>query len=97
MTLIAGAVFLGDLTAVAAIIASLRLERSLGVSRGVVLDWIIMVAASYGLAAWIVGRLLTRSMARPEQARTKGGCATTGRVPAQVSYAASRRRSTYVF
>ena len=64
MTLIAGAVFLGDLTAVAAIIASLRLERSLGVSRGVVLDWIIMVAASYGLAAWIVGRLLTRSMAR---------------------------------
>jgi len=29
-----------------------------------VLDWIIMVAASYGLAAWIVGRLLTRSMAR---------------------------------
>jgi type IV secretory pathway TrbD component len=64
MTLIAGAVFIGDLTAVAAIVASLWLERSLGVSRGVVLDWIIVVAASYGLAAWIVGRLLTRSMAR---------------------------------
>ena len=64
MTLIAGAVFLGDLIAVAAIIASLWLERSLGVSRGVVLDWIILVATSYGLAAWIVGRLLTRSMAR---------------------------------
>ena len=64
MTLIAGAVFLADLMAVAAIIASLWLERSLGVSRGVVLDWIIVVAASYGLAAWIVGRLLTRSLAR---------------------------------
>ena len=64
MTLIAGAVFLGDLTAVVAIIASLWLERSLGVSRGVVLDWIIVVAASYGLAAWVVGHLLTRSMAR---------------------------------
>ena len=64
MTLIAGAVFIGDLTAVAAIIASLWLERTLGVSRGVVLDWIIVVAVSYGLAAWIVGRLLTRSMAR---------------------------------
>jgi type IV secretory pathway TrbD component len=64
MTLIAGAVFIGDLTAVAAIMASLWLERNLGVSRGVVLDWIIVVAVSYGLAAWIVGRLLTRTMAR---------------------------------
>src|SRR6516225_10273157 len=34
--------------------------------------------------------------ARPDQARTEIGCATTGRVP-QVSYAASRRRSRYVF
>jgi type IV secretory pathway TrbD component len=64
MTLMAGAVFLGDLTAVAAIFASLWLERSLGVSRGVVLDWTIVVAASYGLAGWIVGRVLMRSMAR---------------------------------
>jgi hypothetical protein len=63
MTLIAAAVFLGDLTAVLAIIASLWLERSLGVSRGMVLDWIIVVAVSYGLAAWVVGHLLTR-MAR---------------------------------
>jgi hypothetical protein len=68
MTLIAGAVFLGDLTAVAAIIASLWLERSLGVSRGVVLDWIIVVAASYGLAAWVAGHLLTRTSARTELA-----------------------------
>jgi hypothetical protein len=68
MTLIAGVVFLGDLTAVGAIIASLWLERGLGVSRGVVLDWIIVVAASYGLAARIVGRLLTRSMARGRRA-----------------------------
>ena len=64
LILIAGAVFLGDLTAVAAIIASLWLERSLGVSRGVVLDWIIIVAASYGLAAWVAGQLMTRGMAR---------------------------------
>jgi diphthamide synthase (EF-2-diphthine--ammonia ligase) len=64
MILVAGAVFLGDLTAVAAIIASLWLERRLGVSRGVVLDWIIVVAASYGLAAWAAGHLLSRSMAR---------------------------------
>lgn len=64
MTLIAGAVFLGDLTAVVAIVASLWLERSLGFSRGVALDWIVVVAASYGLAAWVVGHLLTRSMAR---------------------------------
>ena len=64
MTLIAGALFLGDLMAVAAIIPSLWLERSLGVSRGVVLDWIIVVTASCGLAAWIAGHLLTRSMAR---------------------------------
>ena len=64
MILLAGAVFLGDLTAVLAIVASLWLERSLGVSRGMVLDWIIVVAASYGLAAWVVGHLLTRSTAR---------------------------------
>ena len=64
MTLIAGAALLGDLMAVAAIVASLWLERSLGVSRGVVLDWIIVVAASYGLAAWVAGHLLSRSMAR---------------------------------
>jgi diphthamide synthase (EF-2-diphthine--ammonia ligase) len=64
MTLIAGAVFLGDLTALAAIIASLWLKRSLGLSRGVVLDWIIVVAASYGLGAWVVGHPLTRSTAR---------------------------------
>jgi hypothetical protein len=64
MTLVAGAVFLADLLAVAAIIGSLWLERSLGLSRGVVLDWIILVAASYGLAAWIAGHLLTRSLAR---------------------------------
>jgi hypothetical protein len=97
MTLIAGAVFLGDLTAVAAIIASLWLERSLGVSRGVVLDWIIVVAASYGLAAWIVGRLLTHSMARGRSSLAKKAEAATGRLPAQVSYAASLRRSPYVF
>jgi hypothetical protein len=54
-----GAVFLGDLAAVAVIVASLSLERSLGVGRGVVLDWIIVVAASYGLAAWVAGHLLT--------------------------------------
>jgi diphthamide synthase (EF-2-diphthine--ammonia ligase) len=29
-----------------------------------VLDWIIVVAASYGLAAWVAGHLLTRNMAR---------------------------------
>ena len=52
MTLIAGAVFLGDLTAVAAIIASLWLELSLGVSRGVVLDSMIVVATT---TAWQPG------------------------------------------
>jgi len=30
----------------------------------VVLDWIIIVAASYGLAAWVAGQLMTRGMAR---------------------------------
>ncbi|MBV8137454.1 MAG: hypothetical protein JO121_17755 [Deltaproteobacteria bacterium] len=58
------AVFLGDLMVVAAIIASLWLERSLGVSRGVVLDWILVVAGSYGLAAWSWPPPLTGSMAR---------------------------------
>ena len=73
MTLIAGAVFLGDLTAVAAIIASRWLERSLGLSRGVVLDWIIVVAASYGLATGVTGHLLTGSMlaAGPNSQRSR--------------------------
>jgi hypothetical protein len=52
MTLIAGAVFLGDPMAVAAIIASLWLELSLGVSRGVVLDSMIVVATT---TAWQPG------------------------------------------
>jgi hypothetical protein len=91
-----GAVFLGDLAAVATIIASLWLERSLGVVREWVLDWIITVAASYGLAAWVAGHLLTRSMAhgRTELAPNEPDAPPTGRLSARVTYAASRRRST---
>ncbi len=63
MGLVAGGIFLAELFAVVAVVVSLFLERWLGLSRGVVLDWVFIVAVSYVPAAWIVGTLLMRSFA----------------------------------
>jgi hypothetical protein len=61
MSLVAGAIFVAELLAVVAVVGSLFVERWLGVSRGVVLDFIFVVAVSYVPASWIVGTLLMRS------------------------------------
>jgi hypothetical protein len=72
VALIGVGVFFADLLAVAAIAGSLWLERRLGLSRGMLLDWILIIAVSYGVAAWISGELLKRGMlARAERTAVK--------------------------
>ncbi len=62
MFVIAAAVFAADVAAVVLIVASIWLERSLGLSRGLILDAIFVVAISYGVAAWIAGKALDRGL-----------------------------------
>ncbi len=62
VVLIGIGVFFADLLAVAAIAGSLWLERWLGFGRGILLDWILIAAVSYGVAAWIIGAMLQRGM-----------------------------------
>ncbi len=54
----AGFVLAADLGAVLAIFASIWLEQWLGLGRGAVLDLVIVLAVSYGAAAWVVGKFL---------------------------------------
>jgi hypothetical protein len=62
VVLIGVAVFFADFVAVATIAGSLWLERWLGLSRGILLDWILIVAVCYGVAAWISGEMLNRGL-----------------------------------
>jgi hypothetical protein len=83
--LIGGAVFLMDFLAVAAITGSLWLERWLGLGRGILLDWVIIVAFCYGVAAWISGEMLKRGMlARAARAAEKDAQAIAGGAQALV-------------
>jgi hypothetical protein len=66
MIMVAAAVFAADLLAVAAIVGSLWLERWLGLSRGEILDWMFVVAASYGAAAWAAGMFLQRELMKSQ-------------------------------
>jgi hypothetical protein len=58
MYAMAGLVFAADLAAVFFIVFSLWLENWLGLSRDVVLDFIFVAAICYGIAGWIVGKLV---------------------------------------
>ncbi len=58
MLVAAGFVLAADLGAVLAIFASIWLEQWLGLGRGAVLDLVIVLAVSYGAAAWIGGKFL---------------------------------------
>jgi hypothetical protein len=58
MFVMAGLVFAADLAAVLLIVFSLWLESWLGLSRDVVLDFIFVAATCYGVAGWIVGKLM---------------------------------------
>ncbi len=58
MFAMAGLVFAADLAAVFLIVFSLWLENWLGLSRDVVLDFIFVAAICYGVAGWIVGKLV---------------------------------------
>ncbi len=58
MFAMAGLVFAADLAAVFFIVFSLWLENWLGLSRDVVLDFIFVAAICYGVAGWIVGKLV---------------------------------------
>lgn len=72
VVLIGVAVFFADFLAVAAIAGSLWLERWLGLGRGILLDWVLVVAVCYGVAAWISGELLKRGLlSRAERAASK--------------------------
>jgi hypothetical protein len=58
MFAMAGLVFAADVFAVVLIVFSLWLENWLGLERDAVLDFIFVAAVCYGLAGWIVGRIL---------------------------------------
>jgi len=58
MFAMAGLVFAADVAAVLLIVFSLWAENWLGVTRGVVLDFIFIAAICYGIAAWIVGKFV---------------------------------------
>ncbi|HUA33354.1 MAG TPA: hypothetical protein VMA09_07100 [Candidatus Binataceae bacterium] len=60
MVLFAVAAFAANLIAVAITFGTLILERRLGLGRGVALDAILIMAASYGFGAWLLGRALVR-------------------------------------
>ncbi len=67
MFAMAGLVFAADLAAVFFIVFSLWLENWLGLSRDVVLDFIFVAAICYGLAGWIVGKLVMAEFSAPPQ------------------------------
>jgi hypothetical protein len=58
MFAMAGLVFAADVFAVVLIVFSLWLENWLGLQRDAVLDFVFVAAVCYGVAGWIVGRLI---------------------------------------
>jgi hypothetical protein len=71
MLLAAGFVLAADLGAVLAIFASIWLEQWLGLGRGVVLDLAIVLAVSYGAAAWIGGKFLEWELGAQEDSQAE--------------------------
>lgn len=58
MLVVAGLVFAADVVAVALIAVSLWIESWFGLQHRVMLDFIFVAAICYGLAGWIVGKLI---------------------------------------
>jgi hypothetical protein len=58
MFAMAGLVFAADVFAVLLIVLSLWIENWLGLRSGVVLDCIFVAAGCYGVAGWLVGKLI---------------------------------------
>jgi hypothetical protein len=58
MFVMAGLVFAADVAAVVLIVLSLWLENWFGLHGGVILDFIFIAAICYGVAGWIVGKLI---------------------------------------
>jgi hypothetical protein len=87
MTMVAVGVFAADLAAVAAVVGSMFLERWLGLSRGMIVDCVFVVAVSYGLAAWFVGIWIKRemSLSEPAKANAKVG------IPMEIAWADRRK------
>jgi hypothetical protein len=56
MLMVAAAVFFADVAAVIAIVASIWAERSLGLTRGLIIDLVFVIAISYGVGAWAMGK-----------------------------------------
>lgn len=65
MLAMAGLVFAADVLAVLLIALSLGIENWLGLPRDVVLDFIFIAAVCFGLAGWIVGKLMMLEFPRP--------------------------------
>jgi len=72
MVMFAVAAFAANLIAVAVTFGSLILERRLGLGRGVALDAILIMAVSYGVSAWLLGRALVRHFSNPPGADRVG-------------------------
>lgn len=90
MVMVAVGVFAADLAAVAAVVGSMFLERWLGLSRGMILDCIFVVAVSYGVAAWFVGMWIKREMSLSAPAQSAGDMS----IPAVMAWADGRERAS---
>ena len=73
MVLIAAAVFAADLLAACAIVASFWIEAHLGLSHGLILDWVFVVAVCFGVAAWIAGEAFMRDLLAPKKKQDSEG------------------------
>ncbi len=90
MVMVAVGVFAADLAAVAAVVGSMFLERWMGLSRGMILDCIFVVAASYGVAAWFVGMWIKREMSLSAPPQSAGDMS----VPAEIVRSGGRPRAS---
>jgi hypothetical protein len=70
MFVMAGLVFAADVAAVVLIVFSLWLENWLGLHGGVILDFIFIAAICYGVAGWIVGKLIMLEFPSRKQIET---------------------------
>ncbi len=70
MFIMAGLVFAADVGAVVLIVLSLWLENWFGLHGGVILDFIFIAAICYGIAGWIVGKLIMLEFPSRKQRET---------------------------
>jgi len=73
MLAMAGLVFAADVAAVILIVLSLWLEKWFGLHSGVLLDFIFIAAICYGIAGWIVGKLIMLEFPPRTQRETNPG------------------------